>query len=122
MPVPPNAATANATSVADRTALQAAANANFISDSALAIANATSQGLFSVTLTTNENCNIVTLQTYFIGLGYQVAYPDRWNQDPQWWWGPAGLFGFWWDQYWLRDGIPPWARNPVRMKIIWAIP
>jgi hypothetical protein len=120
-PNPPTAETAHADSKADRMALETTANAQFIAQATEAIANATTNGLFSVTLTTFMNCNIVELQNYFISLGYQVAYPDRWNNYPSWWWGPAELFGFWWYDYWLRNGTPPFLYNPVRMKIIWVI-
>lgn len=122
MPTPPNQVTANAESLAAKTALQAAANAEFISQAADAIANATSQGLYWVVLTTFENCNILNLQTYFLGLGYHVFYPDLLNPNlsPC---NPAELFGECWNDYWNRGRhFPHLGKDPVRIKLEWKIP
>lgn len=121
MPTPPNSTTANADSLAERTALESAANSQFISQAAQAIDNATAQGLYRVVLTTFKNCNILDLQTYFIGLGYEVDYPDLLNPNlsP---FNPAELFGQDWDNFWNRGGQFPHLNNPVRMRLEWKLP
>lgn len=121
MPTPPNASAANADSLTDLTALQAAANAEFIDQAGTAIDNAISQGLYHVVLTTFQNCNILDLQTYFIGLGYEVSYPDELNPSlsP---FNPAELFGEDWDDFWNRGAHFPHLSNPVRIKLIWKLP
>lgn len=121
MPTPPDSSTAKAESLAAKTALQTAANNEFIDQATQAIANATSQGLYWVVLTTFLNCNIQNLQTYFIGLGYEVEYIDARNPNlsP---FNPAELFGEDWNEYWNRGGLPPHLTNPVRIKLIWKLP
>lgn len=121
MPTPPNSTTANADSLAEKTALQTAANNQFIDQAGQAIANAIDQGMYWVVLTTFQNCNILNLQTYFIGLGYEVSYPDLLNPNVSPW-NPAELFGESWDDFWNKGRHFPHLDNPVRMKLIWKIP
>lgn len=121
MSTPPNSTTANAESLAAKTALQTAANSEFIDQANYAIENATAQGLYRVVLTTFLNCNVLDLQTYFIGLGYQVDYPDLLNPNlsP---YNPAELFGECWNNYWSGGGMAAHLNNPVRIRLEWKIP
>lgn len=121
MPTPPISSVANADSLAERTALEAVANAQFIDQSAIAIENAIAQGKYWVVLTTFENCNILNLQNYYKGLGYCVIYPDRLNPNVNPW-NPAELFGQDYFDYWNHGGWPPNMGNPVRIRLEWQIP
>ena len=121
MALPPNASTANLNSNSDITALQAIANMQFINQSAQAIANAISQGLFFCVLTTFQNCNLVNLINYYHGIGYQVVLPDVHYQvagDN----APYSFFGV--DYYdWLTNSyVFAQLTNPVRMRISWVLP
>lgn len=117
----PNSVASNAASLAQKTALQAAANAQFISQTEIAIANAIDQGLYWVVLTTFEHCKILDLQTYYLSLGYHVWYPDLLNPNlnP---WNPSELFGDCWVDYWNRGRHFPHLENPVRIKLTWKKP
>jgi hypothetical protein len=122
MATPPNATTANTTTQANLTALQAAANSLWISQAAAAINQAVTLGQSSVYLTTFEHCVPSYLLNYFNNLGYYVTFPD-WSplNGAQ----PAELFGAAWIAYWenqvpLASGHP--LRNPVRIGLSWTPP
>jgi hypothetical protein len=121
MATPPNAATALANSQSALNTIQTAADTNFISDAAIAIAQATAQGKYFVVLTTNLGCNIVNLQTYFEGLNYSVFFLDLPNPNvsPM---SPASLFGEFWFQWWATGGLPVRVHNPWRLRISWNPP
>jgi len=120
MPTPPNASSANADSLTDKTALKAAANSQFIDQAGQAILAAEAEGRYFVVLTTFKDCDILGLQTYFIGLGYAVSYPDLLNPNlsP---FNPAELFGADWNNYWNRNSNFPHLKNPVRIKLDWSL-
>ena len=107
-----NASQANANSLASMITLQTAANSEFISQAAQAIANAEALGRYSVSLTTFKNCNITALQAYFIELGYMVTYPDNLVLTQNGY--PYQDYGAYAIQYPLR--------NPVVMKLDWNLP
>lgn len=121
MSTPPNSSTANADSLAQLTALQAAANALFIDQANTAIENAINEGKYWIVLTSFQNCNLLDLQTYFVGLGYQVQYPDMLNPNltPQ---NPAQLFGQDLVDFWDNGGQVQHLSNPLRIKLLWQIP
>lgn len=117
MALPPNSTTAYANSLASLTTIQTAADDLFISDAAEAIAQANALGKYFVVLTTTKDCNILAIQTYFTGLGYHLFYLDLPN--PSLAHQPAELFGQFWFCYWSNNCVPPYVRNPQRIRISW---
>lgn len=111
----PNKDAANASTLADLTALQAAANALFISEATDLINDAILRGVYQVSVTTFENCDIASIAFSFASLGYFVSFPDHINFNDQ----PAQLFGQAWFEYWRTNGLPPHLKNPARMIISW---
>lgn len=120
--IPPSSSEALAASNASQLSLQAYADSVFISETADAIANAVAQGLFSVVLTTFQDCSISNIQAYLLHLGYTISYPDFGNPNlsPN---NPAQLFGQAYVDFWANNKIinQP-SINPARMKIEWAVP
>lgn len=121
MATPPLASVANVDSTTDHDALVAAANQQFIDQTVVAIANATTNGKFEVFMTTFQNCDFNLLATYFQNLGYTVIFPDFPPFDGS---QPAQLFGDFWIAYWDNQLIPTGMkpRNPVRMGFRWILP
>lgn len=117
MATPPNRNTANTNATTNQATIVGAADQAFIDGATAAILDAISLGLFQVTLTTFDNCDLKTLHDYFVGLGYVVSYPGL-NMLP----GsmpaqPAELFGIAWDQFWMN--FSPSIKNPARVTISW---
>lgn len=117
MATPISATTANTNSNANKAALQVSADASFLDQASQAINNAVSLGKFFVVLTSFENCNLIYLQNYFIGLGYRVSYPDPHN--PNQIIGPAQLFGNALVSFFENGGTPTPLKNPVRIRLDW---
>ena len=111
----PNKATANADSLAAITALQSAANAQFILLATDLINDAISRGVYAVSLNTVDPIDLSSLAAYFATLGYSVTFPDYVNFQDQ----PAQLFGQAWNEFWLINRVPPYIKNPARMIISW---
>jgi len=114
----PNNATAHASTLADLTALQVAANAKFIALTTDLINDAILRGVYQVSVTSFENCDLATIASTFAALGYVVTFPDSILFNMQ----PAQLFGQAWFDYWRLNGVPPEIKNPARIIISWLIP
>lgn len=76
MPSPISGSAANSNFSHNKTALQAIANMRFISDSVAPINNAIALGKSYVNLLTYEHCELSNLMYYYIGLGYQIGFPN----------------------------------------------
>lgn len=121
MPIPPSAINANASSTAEILELQAIANVQFIEQSGQAMANAISQGLLFVTLTTFLNCNLTNLMNYYHGLGYQIALPDvHFLNGPDN--TPYSLYGPDYYQWLTCNFALRQLQNPTRLRIMWTLP
>lgn len=123
MPItPPNASLALTETETDRTALEAAANQQFIDQATVAIEQAISNGQVVAYLTTFENCNLMMLGTYFQNLGYSIILPDYFPLNGG---QPAELFGPSYVAYWENQLLYLHGRrlrNPTRIGFSWAIP
>lgn len=108
----PNKATVNATTTADKAAIVAAANDQFIADADLAIASAAELGKFKVSLIPSVNVDIATIVEYYTNLGYAVGSP---TYPP---YQPAQLFGYFWVNYW--NGVRNYfSSKNTRIIISW---
>lgn len=118
MATPPTRNTANTDTAIDLAALQLAANNYFIDQATLAITQAIATGKYVAYLTSFENCDITSLVNYFIGLGYNVSFPDMFKIT-----GTQGqaaeLFGPSWNNFWVNGGLPATFTNPTRIAISW---
>jgi hypothetical protein len=95
------ASTTNTNATAAQTALQDAANANFIAAADAAIADSASRGLYLVRVTLFENVNLQTIVTYYQDLGYLVSAPLPPNIGEQ----PSQLFGEFWEAFWNNQAL-----------------
>jgi hypothetical protein len=115
MATPPNKATANTDSTANKATIVSAADQLFIDDAAIAINNAIALGNFHVYLQLPHRADMQTLQTYFEGLGYDF---DVWPPPSIFLPGPAEFFGEIWTNFWTKGGIFN-PNNSKRIKIGW---
>lgn len=111
----PNKDAANAATLADLLALNAAADAKFILLATDLINDAILRGVYFVSINSFEYCDLVVLAKHFSDLGYAVAFPDSIHYRCQ----PAQLFGQAWFDYWRTNGVPPEIKNPARIIISW---
>jgi hypothetical protein len=115
--------TAHANSHAALQARLTAGDTNFIADVDSQILSATQLGHFEITALTNLNVSIITVYTYYAGLGYNVYFPDYANQNgqtlPSIINNPSNFFGYNWVQYWLNAITLYNITNPCRMTIEW---
>lgn len=92
----PNKATVNAAALAAQLALKNAANAAFIADADIVIAEVEAQGKFKVKLPVLKPASMKDIATYYQALGYGAFYDQcsEWN-EPMWpgpWSYPFGYF------------------------------
>lgn len=117
------AATANANTQAAVTAIQTAADTNFIAAVDSQILTAINLGSYTVTAMTNQGVNLLTIFTYYTGLGYQVTFPDFLQQNgaaiPSLVQQPVNFFGYNWITFWQNSIIAFGITNPSRMTIAW---
>lgn len=92
----PPAFQTTAASTAAQVALVDAANALFIKNADLAIADKKSQGLYLVRLSLYEHVNLQYIVTYYQNFGYVVGAPLPSTIGNQ----PSDLFGSFWQDYW----------------------
>lgn len=114
-------AVSNTNATAAHLALETAANAQFIANADLAIADATTQGQFCVYVYSLKYMNFQTILDYYLALGYVIGMPSC----QTWGCNPAGLFGQFWVDYWGHV----WhthkccrCRLPCQVVISWKLP
>lgn len=110
----PSKAQTNAAAAAAQTALISAANAAFIVEADKVIATAVTQGKFRVLLHPSKYVNFADICSYYQNLGYIVGT----DPCPTFTFGPAQLFGYFWDQYW-NNTCMCWCPKPCRVFISW---
>lgn len=107
---------ANSEAKAARSAIQIAADNQFIANVDLQIAEAIAQGNFRISAVTSENVSLHIIFNYYADLGYFVSFPDYpANLNIQ----PVELFGQYWNDYWLHLLSLYPIRNPARINISW---
>jgi hypothetical protein len=113
----PTQAASLAAAIAAETALQEAANNEFIMQATLCIADAVSQGKQIEYLYSIPGMNFQTVFLYFQNLGYIIGNPSSMNTQL----GPAELFGFFWNAYWFHTFSKHPSREPIKLFIAWSI-
>ncbi|CAK0741487.1 hypothetical protein CCP1ISM_130009 [Azospirillaceae bacterium] len=114
MPTPSESAS-NLAAKAAQTALETAANDEFIAQATLVIADAVSQGQFIAYMYSIPGMNFQTIFLYFQELGYVIGNPE--SQTGQL--GPAALFGIFWQNYW-NNVSPQMPLTPTKLFIAWS--
>jgi hypothetical protein len=107
---------ANAAAQTSLTAIQLAANTQFIANVDAQIAEAITQGRFQISAVTSLDVDLQTVFSHYVNLGYMVFFPDYPNNlNIQ----PVELFGQYWVDYWnhILSLFP--LKNPARMTISW---
>lgn len=102
-------------------AIQASANAEFIANADLAIAEAITHGKFHVYLYSVKHMKFQDILDYYIALGYVIGAPNFQSFGCQ----PAELFGSFWVDYWGHI----WHTNrrgrlrykPYQVVISWSL-
>ena len=113
----PTESASNLAAKAAQTALEMAANNEFIAQATLVIADAVSQGQYIAYLYSIPGMNFQTIFTYFQGLGYVIGNPE--SQVGQL--GPAALFGSFWQDFWANIA-PQIPLTPTKLFISWSKP
>lgn len=116
--------TANADSNTALTAIQTAADTDWIASVDSQIQTAITLGQFSVTALTNSAVNLDTVFQYYADLGYNVSFPDYANQNgntlPSIINQPSNFFGYNWTAYWQGLLTLNIVSNPARITIAWT--
>jgi len=105
---------ANEDAIEAHEALTDAANAAWIVDADISLAQAIAQGKFHIAPLSNNKTCIKDIADHYNDLGYKVSTPAC----PTMYMQPAEYFGYLWDSYWSNRWICK-CKQACRIRISW---